>query len=330
MIDIHSHFFPKISSVDAARLDSDVAPWLRVDSDSAGMIMCGTEEFRPVDALVWDADARVADLDRRGIDVQIVSATPVMFGYEQPAAKAAAWAARMNDLAIEFCSRHPSRLKAMAQVPLQDTALACREATRAKIAGHVGVAIGNHVGDRDLDDAGLVRFLQHCADEGIPVFVHPWDMMGMERRMRRWMLPWLVSMPAETSLGILSLILSGAFDRLPHGLKLCFAHGGGAFPFTLGRADNAWKCRDIVRESCKWCPTEYLDRFSVDSIVLDDRAFALLTDVMGVGHVMLGSDYPYPLGEQQIGQVVRDAAGLGEADKARVLDGNARAFFGLQ
>jgi aminocarboxymuconate-semialdehyde decarboxylase len=252
-----------------------------------------------------------------------------MFGYALDAAKVEDWAARMNDLALEYCAPFPTRLKALAQVPLQDTERACREASRAKASGHVGVQIGSHVGDRDLDDEQLVEFLHHCAVNDIPVLAHPWDMMGGEKRMKKWMLPWLVAMPAETNLGILSLILSGAFERLPRSLKLCFAHGGGAFAFTLGRVDNAWKHRDIVRQDCPQLPSSYCDRFSVDSAVFDDRALRLLVDVMGSERVMLGSDHPFPLGEQQIGQLVSTSTRLNDVEKQRVLHGNAQAFFNL-
>lgn len=329
MIDIHAHIFPAISREQAHALDPAQAPWLRITGPDAGMIMKGDSEFRPVVPVLWDADLRVADMDRLGLDVQIVSATPIMFGYELDARKVAGWAARMNDLTLAYCDGHPDRLKALAQVPLQDTELACREASRAMAAGHVGVQIGNHVGDRDLDDAQLVEFLHHCAVNDIPVLVHPWDMMGGRQRMRQWMLPWLVAMPAETSLGILSLILSGAFERLPRSLKLCFAHGGGAFAFTLGRVDNAWKYRDIVRQDCPNPPSSYCDRFSVDSAVFDPKALRLLVDVMGSERVMLGSDYPYPLGEQRIGALVGETALLADDEKRRILAGNARSFFNL-
>src|SRR3546814_11913956 len=104
------------------------------------------------------------------------------------------------------------------------TDLACLEASRAKATGHVGVQIGSHLGKRDLDDEQLVRFLIHCAENDIPILAHPWDMMT-DGRMKKWMLPWLVAMPAETQLSILSLILSGAFERIPRSLKPCFAHG---------------------------------------------------------------------------------------------------------
>lgn len=328
MIDMHAHIFPTISREQAHALDPEQGPWLRVDGGGKGMMMRGEQEFRPVHAPLWDADARLADLDRDGVDVQIVSATPLMFGYALDAQKVADWAERMNDLTLEHCQKHPQRLKALAQVPLQNTELACRVASSAKASGHVGVQIGNHVGDRDLDDEQLVEFLHHCAVNDIPVLVHPWDMMG-GARMKQWMLPWLVAMPAETSLGILSLILSGAFERLPRSLKICFAHGGGAFAFTLGRVDNAWKQRDIVRKDCPNLPSSYVDRFYVDSAVFDQGALRLLVDVMGSERVMLGSDHPFPLGEIPIGQLVQSSEVLNADEKQRILRGNAQQFFNL-
>lgn len=326
MIDMHAHLFPPISRKKALQLDANEAPWLAIDAQGAGMIMKGDKPFRPVIPPLWDARRRVEDLDRLGISIQIVCATPVMFGYNLPAQQVADWAKRMNDLTLEHCVTYPERLKALAQVPLQDTNLACQEASRAKASGHIGVQIGNHVGDRDLDDEQLVEFLQHCANEDLPVLVHPWDMMG-GKRMQQWMLPWLVAMPAETSLGILSLILSGAFERLPRHLNICFAHGGGAFAFTLGRVDNAWQHRDIVRKNCPNLPSSYVNRFSVDSAVFDEKALKLLVDVLGSERVMLGSDYPFPLGEQQIGQLVTNTELLTQPQKQQILESNAQRFF---
>ncbi|MDM0019103.1 amidohydrolase family protein [Variovorax saccharolyticus] len=329
MIDMHSHFFPPISQQEAQRFDPVRAPWLAVPKGEAeGHIMVGETRFRPVYRALWDPDFRVAELDAQGVEVQVVCATPVMFGYGWEAARAADWAARMNDRAIGFCAAHPHRLKALAQVPLQDLALACAEATRAVSAGCVGVQIGNHLGDKDLDDEQLVAFLVHCAEQAIPVLVHPWDMMG-GARMKKWMLPWLVAMPAETQLGMLSLILSGALERIPESLKICFAHGGGAFAFLLGRVDNAWRHRDIVREDCPQLPSSYCRRFHVDSAVFDPAALRMLTDVMGVDRVMLGSDYPFPLGEQRIGELIRDAGFLAPGDRQRLVRGNAESFFGF-
>jgi aminocarboxymuconate-semialdehyde decarboxylase len=213
-------------------------------------------------------------------------------------------------------------------VPLQDTELACRELSRAMAEGHVGVHIGNHVGARDINDEGIITFLQHCAAEGAAVFVHPWDMMAQDR-MSRYQLPWLVAMPAETQLSILWLILSGAFERLPRSLKLCFAHGGGSFPYLLGRVDNAWRNRDVVREDCPRLPSTYVDRFYVDAAVFSDDALAFLVKVMGEDRVMLGSDYPFPLGEQQVGNLIHSQEALPAPTREKLLHANATAFFGL-
>lgn len=329
-IDMHAHFLPPISRQEAAGLDPDQAPWLAIDEDGeTGQIMKGSQPFRPVYRALWDSGMRLQEMDKHGVDVQIISATPIMFGYEFPAERAAPWARRMNDLALEHCAANPNRLKALAQVPLQDLDLACREATRARDNGHVGIQIGNHLGPRDLDDEHLVQFLTHCAHEGIPILAHPWDMMT-DGRMKKWMLPWLVAMPAETQLGILSLILSGAFERIPPSLKLCFAHGGGSFAFLLGRVDNAWRCRDIVRQDCPNLPSSYVKRFYVDSAVFDQGALRLLAEVMGSDRIMLGSDYPFPLGEQSIGKLVNENPWLSEDDKRRINHGNAADFFGLR
>jgi aminocarboxymuconate-semialdehyde decarboxylase len=328
VIDMHSHFFPSMDVAYRERAEREGMPWLRDNGGGKGFIMQGSREFRPVDDILWDPARRVDALDAQGIDLQIICATPIMFGYGRPAADALESAKRFNDAALAFCAYAPHRMKALAQVPLQDIDMSCAEVGRAMQAGHLGVQIGNHMGTRDLDDEGLLTFLTHCAEVGAAVLIHPWDMMGRER-MPKYMLPWLVAMPAETQLSILSLILSGAFERLPRSLRICFGHGGGSFAFLLGRVENAWKHRDIVRVDCPRPPSAYVDRFFVDSAVFDPRALSLLVDVMGEDRVVLGSDHPFPLGEQDIGSLVLGHPGLTERQKAKILSSNARAFLKL-
>ncbi|MBV8496943.1 MAG: amidohydrolase [Gammaproteobacteria bacterium] len=328
MIDIHSHFLPRSWPDLAARFGTPDWPWMRHSGGDTAMLMVGNQEFRPVSSACWDPAVRLADMDRDGVDVQIMCATPLLFSYHRPPAQALEVARIFNDAALEICAASPRRLKALCQVPLQDTDLACRELSRAMADGHLGVHIGNHVGARDLHEEGLLTFLEHCAAEDAAVFVHPWDMMGQER-MAKYQLPWLVAMPAETQLSILWLILSGAFERLPRSLKLCFAHGGGSFPYLLGRVDNAWRNRDIVREDCPHPPSSYVDRFYVDAAVFSGDALAFLVKTMGEDRVMLGSDYPFPLGEQQVGSLIRSHGGLRATARAKLLNENAARFFGL-
>jgi predicted TIM-barrel fold metal-dependent hydrolase len=131
----------------------------------------------------------------------------------------------------------PNKRTDVAQVPLQDVDASCREVERAMANGHIGVEIGNHVGNKDFEDKGIVTFLHHCADIGCPVLEHPWDVMG--RDGMNHMMQWLVAMPAETHLAMLYLVLSGALERLPESLHICFAHGGGNCSGT--RCDSAWR-----------------------------------------------------------------------------------------
>ena len=328
VIDLHSHFFPETWPDLAERFGSPDWPSLKHLGGGKAMVMVGDREFRPITAACWDVDVRLADMDRMGLDHQVISATPVLFAYGRAPAEATEVAKIMNDAALEMTSRGQGRLHAICQVPLQDIDAACAELSRAMAAGHRGVQIGNHVGLRNLDDDGIVTFLHHCADAGAAVLVHPWDMMAADR-MDRYMMAWTVGMPAETQLAVVSMILGGAFDRLPDSLRLCFAHGGGSFAFLLGRLENAWHNRDIARGRSERPPSAYLDRFSVDSAVFDDGALRLLVDVMGAGRVMLGSDYPFPLGEQQIGALVRNAGFLDDGAKDAILGANAARFLAL-
>jgi aminocarboxymuconate-semialdehyde decarboxylase len=329
MVDIHSHFLPRSWPDLAARFGTPGWPWMKHTGAGEAMLMIGERPFRAVTAACWDAAVRLEAMDRDGVDVQIMCATPALFGYERPPAQALECARMFNDAAREICAAAPRRLKSLCQVPLQDTEFACRELSRAMRDGHLGVHIGNHVGTRELHDEGIITFLQHCAAEGAAVFVHPWDMMAQER-MPRYMLPWLVAMPAETQLSILWLILSGAFERLPRSLKLCFAHGGGSFPYLMGRVDNAWRNRDIVREDCPRLPSSYVERFHVDAAVFSGDALTFLVKAMGEDRVMLGSDYPFPLGEKHVGSLIRSHSALAAATRGKLLHANAMRFFGLQ
>ena len=125
MIDMHAHCLPHITRDEALAVDAERAPWLEIDaSGQRGHIMLGDRRFRPVTSSLWDPLQRVAELDAQGVAVQVVCATPVMFGYAWPAARAADWAARMNEHVLGYCAAAPTRLKALAQVPLQDVELA--------------------------------------------------------------------------------------------------------------------------------------------------------------------------------------------------------------
>ena len=293
-------------------------------------------------------------------------ATPILFQWARPPQVAADVSAFMNDAALEMCANTSNRLRALCQVPLQDVDLACREVERAMASGHVGVHIGNHVGTKDLDDDGLIAFLQHCASIDAPVLVHPWDMANPDDRLSRYMMG--CKRETHTRLSIitaLSLSPHSPADSHAHTHSSFFARRGRSaclrdpsihllhgprrrlrppptLPPTLlcarrrrlpllllGRLENAWHERSIARGKSEHPPSYYLDRFSVDSAVFDPRAMRLLVETMGLDRVLLGSDYPFPLGEQQIGSLVRSCDGLSEADRLLIMGGNAQRIFGI-
>ena len=323
VIDVHTHVVPP----GWPDLGSPDDPWLRMDSSTAATIMLGDREFRRITDACWNADTRLADMDADGIDVQVVLPTPVFFGYDRSPADSARVAGIFNDLTLDVTAQQPDRLIPFCQVPLQDADAAIAELDRCIANGHRGVEIGNHVEDRDLDDARVLDFLLHCAEQGVPVFVHPWDMTPTPRT-DPWMLEWLVGMPAETQLSLLRMALSGAFDRLPSSLRIGFAHGGGSFAYWSGRADNAWhQRRDLVGADSDYPPSHYADRVFVDSVVFTETALRVLIDVHGPDRVLLGSDYPYPLGERPAGGVIRSSSLASEA-KQRLLGANAGEFLG--
>jgi aminocarboxymuconate-semialdehyde decarboxylase len=325
--DIHTHFFPKAWPDLAARFGTPDWPSIEHTGPGKAVIMIGTRVFRHVTAACWDATVRLEEMDRDGVTQQIVSATPVLFSYNREPQQALECSRLFNDAALELCSGGKGRLRALCQVPLQDIEASCAELTRCMRAGHLGVQIGNHIGDKNLDDPGIVTFLHHCADEGAAVFVHPWDMMA-PGRMPKYMMPWTVGMPAETQLSLVALIVSGALDRLPARLRICFAHGGGSFAFLLGRLQNAWEQQELARGAAQFPPQHYLNRFYVDSAVFDERTLQFLVEIMGADRVLLGSDYPFPLGEQRVGSLIRESQFSPEI-KTKLLGANAETWLGL-
>jgi aminocarboxymuconate-semialdehyde decarboxylase len=227
---------------------------------------------------------------------------------------------------------------------MQDPDLAARELERCvRELGLRGAQISTHVDanphvapndSRNLDDASLDPVWSAAEQLGAAIFVHPWDMLGKERMPKYW-LPWLVGMPAETSLAICSMLFGGVFERFPK-LRVAFAHGGGAFPFSIGRIEHAFHVRpDLCAMDNKRNPRSYLAhgdtpaRFYVDSLVHDPDALRLLIQLFGAQRVALGSDYPFPLGEAHAGKLIESMKELSMKEKAQLLSGTAREFLGI-
>jgi aminocarboxymuconate-semialdehyde decarboxylase len=304
-IDIHTHILPK--DIPAFKEKYGYPGFIQLEHHkpcAARMVRDDGKFFREVESNCFDAGARIPEMDRDGVTLQVISTVPVMFSYWAKPADGLDISRFLNDHIADVANKQPDRFVALGTLPLQDPKLAVKELERCmndlKLAG---IQIGSHVNDWNLSDPALFEVFEAAQDLNACIFVHPWDMMG-EQKMQKYWLPWLVGMPAEVSLAICSMIFGGVFERLPK-LRVAFAHGGGAFSATVGRVDHGFHARpDLCAIDNKVAPREYLGRFFVDSLVHDPEMLKFIISLYGEDKVALGTDYPFPLGELKAGELI--------------------------
>jgi len=327
-IDTHAHFLPRDWPDLAAKYGDVRFPVIHHGDDGRHRIYKDGKFFREIWPKTWDPEERIADYARFGVQVQVISTVPVMFSYWSKPHHALELHQALNDHTAAACRDYPRHYAGIGTVPLQSPRLAVQELERCMDQlGLQGVQIGSHVNDWNLDAPELFEFFQAASELGAAILVHPWDMMGAASMPKYW-LPWLVGMPAEQSRAACCLIFGGVLERLPE-LKVCFAHGGGSFPYTIGRIEHGFNMRpDLVATDNPRNPRDYLGRVYFDSWVADPRALRYLLDTVGHERVMLGTDYPFPLGEQEPGAGIA-ALGLDDTQQARLYHGTALEWLGL-
>lgn len=328
-IDVHTHILPK--HIPNWKDKFGYGGFIKLEhytSCSAHMVRDDGKQFRDIEENCWDPVKRVEEMDKHGVGVQVLSTVPVMFSYWAKAEDGIEIAKFLNDHIADIATEFPLRFIGLGTVPMQDPKLAVGELERCKQIGLAGVQIGTNINQLNLGESQFFEFFVACQELDMAIFVHPWEMMG-EADMQKYWLPWLVGMPAEVSRAICSLIFSGVLERLPR-LRICFAHGGGSFPATIGRIDHGFNVRpDLCAIDNPHSPRRYLNRMYFDSLVHEPAKLDYLIKLVGADQVALGTDYPFPLGEAEPGKMI-ESMEYDETIKSMLMHGAALNWLNLE
>lgn len=304
-IDMHTHILPERLPNFAEKFGYGDFIYLMKNQDGSANMMQGDKFFRRIQPNCWDPKLRIKDYQKFNTQVQVVCTIPVMFSYWANAKDTKALAEYLNDDIAQLCKDYPQNYLGLGTLPMQDADEAIAELQRCKEIGLLGVQIGSNINDKNLSEPEFFPIFKAAQELGMAIMVHPWNMMGMAD-MRKYWLPWLVGMPAETSRAACSMIFGGVLEKLPQ-LRVCFSHAGGSFLPTLGRIEHGYNCRpDLVAIHNNVNPRQYVGEFWVDSITHDPKLLEYILSMQGSKRVMLGSDYPFPLGDLEIGAFIED------------------------
>ncbi len=329
-IDIHAHILPETWPDLKQRYGYGGFVYMdHHKKGSARMMKDNGQFFREVQENCWNPDLIALDMEKHQVDKMVLCTVPVLFNYWAQPKDGLDWCRFLNDHLAEVQNSRSNQFIGLGTLPMQDIGLSIEEMRRCKEQlGIRGFEIGSHVGNYNLDNKIFFPLWEAAQALDVAIFVHPWDMMGQEK-MPDYFLPWLVGMPAETSLAICSMIFGGVFDAFPK-LRVMFAHGGGSFPFTVGRVSHGWHARpDLCNINDIKDPRDYIGKFWIDGITHDEEALKYLIQLMGADKIAYGTDYPFPLGDLEHGKFIEQMPDLSNEIKNQLLSKTAIDFLRL-
>jgi aminocarboxymuconate-semialdehyde decarboxylase len=328
IIDMHSHIFVEGSferlSEEARRLRPQIV------SGTGGKFLFAIDgkTHGPVLRGLFDIESRIRDMDNERIDIQAISPVPFTLFHQVNDETADEICQAQNDAISSTAKEHSDRFAPLACVPLQNVNMATEELERAvKNLGMKGIEIGSNVKGANLDSRELWPFYERVEALDVPMIVHPIDVAGAER-LEKYYLSNLIGNPTETSIAIASIILGGVLEDFPH-LKICFVHAGGFIPYQIGRIEHGYKVRQETGASIQKSPSEYLKKIYFDTITHDPAALLFLISRMGGSRVLLGTDYPFDMGDRSSVSTLK-ALPIGPDEKESILGRNAATLLGIE
>lgn len=303
---MHTHIIPETMPNWSEKFGYGDFIYLQHHKKGFAKMIKGTQFFREIEENCWNPSLRIEEYAHFNTHIQVVCTIPVMFSYWANANDCLELSQFLNDHIAGVVEQYPKNYVGLGTLPMQDTDLAIQELQRCKEELHLpGVQIGSNVNNENLNEDRFLPIFEACEQLSMAVLIHPWNMMGQKHMLKYW-LPWLVGMPAETSRAICSLIFGGVLERLPK-LRVNFAHAGGSFLPTIGRIAHGFSCRpDLVAIDNPINPRNYLQKFWIDCITHDPLLFEYILKIQGSNRITLGSDYPFPLGDLEIGKFIED------------------------
>jgi aminocarboxymuconate-semialdehyde decarboxylase len=327
-IDVHAHYVPS----DSLRVASEIGrrQGLGLTKNDRGrdtLIRDGKTLLTQLKAEFTDLDLRLSIMDQQGIDMEVLSPASSYFFYWLPAEESLEFARWLNEQFADAVAKHPQRLVALGSVPMQEGVKAAQELERAMTKlGLRGVEIASNINGRYFDDPGFNLFWEAAQALDALIFVHPNQVVGADR-MKDYNLANLIGNPTDTSLAFAKLIFGGVLERFPR-LKFLLAHAGGFLPYTWGRLDRGYRIQDSAAAKLTKPPSEYVKLLHFDTITHSSMALEYLVANFGAEKVLLGSDYPYDMGDPEPVQSLH-AAKITNPQRELISSANARRLLAI-